>query len=760
MCPRNQLWLVCLAGLIAACTGAGAEVWSTLDVDSEAVYVFRDGYGVAHISAQSSRGLYYTMGYVVAQDRLAQLDTNRRYAEGRLAETLGATYAISDMVHRRDYYTDAERLALFQALRPETQTILQDYADGINAHLAEALADPDHKLPKELWDAGGTMAPWSVMDSVACIQVIMRRFGERGGNELANQEQLDLLGQTDFDQQYPINNHDAPTTIPPGEDGHFPDALPVVKAHETAVRVPFRTRPCPVVTHEIVAAVEEERDLVSRAAIAANFPLTVGSYAAMVGPPKATSGHAYLFACPYMRFNDMPTPPQTVNEIDLKGPAHHVAGVNITGMPCVFIGHNDALAWSITSSRSDNVDTYIEKLNPANQHQYWYNGQWVTMTSRDETVKVRGEADRTYTLYWSVHGPIFDFDLANNQAFAWKRTFFDKELDGFEALLDINRAASLAQWHTAVGHIPVSLNFHYAGVDANIAYSLAGCQRVLPPDLDPRLPLWGAGEEEWVRLREYSELPQAANPTQHYLANFNNKPAVWWDNGDIGWFAKTDNSTPLFQIFDSVPTLSFVQFSYIPQVFNTHGTYEQVIELAPPFDNAQNITPPGQSGFTDKNGVPSVHSSDQDTLYANWQRKPFLFLTGPSAELAVDFTVDRAWGKPPLAAAFLGQATATAQEIIDWRWDFGDSTSAEGNFPNIIHVYAVEGQYTVSLTVTTLYSSVTATRQALIVVSQAFPANRAFSLGALAMILLLIGASLVWLQASRGTDDEPEKGRS
>lgn len=609
--------LVCLI-LHLAPFPAVAEAWSYLDVDGEAVRIYRDAYGAPHIGAQSVRGAFYAMGYVVAEDRLAQFEYNRRYARGTLAAMNGLDpdRPWSDFVHRRDYYTEAERQAQFEALAPENQAVLQHYADGVNAYLAEALADPENMLPKQLWDAGITPAPWSVLDSIAVAQELLRWLGQRGGYELDNLELLNEIGPEAFDEQRPINNPDAPTTIPPGEEGQLS------KEPSAASRRIFTRKDWPPLSPEAVSRIRAERDMLERVALDVGFPPGFGSYGGVISPEKSATPHALLLACPYMRFDE---PPQVANEIDLHAPGIAMAGPNVASVPCVFFGHNDSIAWTFSSGVSDVVDTYIEELNPSNRDQYWHNGVWMTMASREEIVEVLDQPDLHYTVYRTVHGPVFHFDLENHLAFSWKRTFWNLEMDTFEALLDMARAANLDQWVDAVRRIPVSFNAHYAGIDGNNAFVHTGRYRIPAPGVDPRLPASGTGEEEWQGFLTFSELPQALNPAQGYLASFNNKPAVWWDNGDVGYFTSEHHVSGLYAVLDAFPTFSLEQLTDVPFHTGTHGTYEHMIELAPPFANAQNILSPGQSGFIHRDGIHSPHFYDQEALYLDWQHKPFVY---------------------------------------------------------------------------------------------------------------------------------------
>src|SRR4030042_1984228 len=54
------------------------------------VEVLRDRWGVPHLYASSERDVYMAQGYVHAQDRLWQMELNRRTANGRLSEVFGA----------------------------------------------------------------------------------------------------------------------------------------------------------------------------------------------------------------------------------------------------------------------------------------------------------------------------------------------------------------------------------------------------------------------------------------------------------------------------------------------------------------------------------------------------------------------------------------------------------------------------------------------------------------------------------------------
>src|SRR3954469_15164872 len=70
--------------------------------------IVRDNYGVPHIYANNIEDLYFTYGYVMAEDRLFQLETFRRGNNGTVAEVFGEKFLARDQQMRRDGYTDQE----------------------------------------------------------------------------------------------------------------------------------------------------------------------------------------------------------------------------------------------------------------------------------------------------------------------------------------------------------------------------------------------------------------------------------------------------------------------------------------------------------------------------------------------------------------------------------------------------------------------------------------------------------------------------
>src|SRR6185369_13943529 len=107
-----------------------------------AVQVVRDGAGVAHILAGNEHDLFFLQGYVHANDRLFQMDVNRRLASGTLAELLGEGALAQDVQLRTiGLRRAAERSLPVQSAR--VRAVLDAYAQGVNAWVKS------HALPTE-----------------------------------------------------------------------------------------------------------------------------------------------------------------------------------------------------------------------------------------------------------------------------------------------------------------------------------------------------------------------------------------------------------------------------------------------------------------------------------------------------------------------------------------------------------------------------------------------------------------------------------
>jgi len=490
--------------------------------------IVRDDFGRPHIFAESNQALFEAYGFAVAQDRLWQLDLNRRAARGRLAEIFGPGVADADRFVRTVGYTDAELDSQFARLGDEEQEIFAAYRDGINRYLREVVApDPPHKLPYEFHALGiGMPTPWEIRDSVAFGAFMTRRFGEIGGRELVNQALLgDLIGRLGptagyevFNDVRWVNDPDAPVTVPAAGAGPARAAARIARTFQPA---------------QLAGAADGWGDLEAEArAIWERLGIVakLGSYAWVVSPARTADGSAMLYGGPQMGFSA----PEVLHEVQLTGgEGFDVTGMAFAGVPAVLIGRNDHIAWTSTTATGDNVDIYLETLCDGGRG-YVFKGQCRPMEARSETIGVRGGPPVQLTVLRTIHGPVIG--RSGPFAASQKRAHWQREIETISPFLAFDRAHSVAEFEAAVRQIVTSHNFLYADRQGNIAYWQAGQVPVRPGGFDDRLPFPGDGSAEWPG--GLLPMPEAINPGQGFLANWNNKPSVDYDNGDSQIFGK------------------------------------------------------------------------------------------------------------------------------------------------------------------------------------------------------------------------------
>ena len=572
--------------------------------DGTSVTIHRDEYGVPHIFAESETGVFFGQGYAVAEDRLLQLEFNRRGAEGRLSEVLGSAYLDWDRYRRIISYTQAEKQAQYNQLSEGIQNIAESYSAGINTYLDSVAADPYLK-PLEFFLLDIDMEPWTVFNTLSVIQYMALDYGSSGGTELDRLWELQNYGQEWFDANRPINDPTAPTTIEGG----------------AAAEPQTWTYSGITVRNEIIEEYIAYREHLEELRASAGLSGTFGSFAVLATPEKSASGNVMLLGCPQMGTPQEDTP-QINNEVELMCPTIHVGGMSIAGIPAVIIGHTEHHGWTMTSGITDNIDIFIDSTSDASGSQYWYNGEWHDVEAITDTIPLQFGAVDIFTHYRTVHGPVMASDLEYHQLFTRKLTFWQQEYRGMEIFYDIWTATSLEQFEQALAdNWVMGFNIHYADQEQNVKYWHAGLYQDRTDGVDPRLPHKGDGSEEWGGLIPFEELPQADGTQQDYFANWNNKPVSWWNNGDnVPWIGE-QHVTDIKDYVGSISQFTYDNLKDTPFNIGDHGTYQHALEFQGEAVRDENIVPPGQSGFINWQGIPSPHFNDQWPLHLAWEFK-------------------------------------------------------------------------------------------------------------------------------------------
>jgi penicillin G amidase len=507
--------LVALAGCAANST---APVTGAVMPPAGKVTIKRDDYGVPHVYANDVRGLFHGFGYAVAEDRLFQMEMARRAVLGTVAEVMGPAYVALDKGSRASFDPASIR-AQMARLSSDDKAIFDGYAAGFNARVNEVLAAPATLLPKQFADAGfRPKADWSGYD-VAMIWVgTMANRYSNVSSELANLRLLEQLrkargdeaGRQLFDQIRWVEDPLAPTTVPRPKAVARGAADDAHAAHRAAL--------APVSPELLVA--RNEIDAAQRG-VAEPWTRPIASNLWIAGPNKTTDGSTVFINGPQFNWFN----PSYVFGIGLHGAGFDVTGNTPFAHPVVLFGTNGKIAWGATAGPLDVNDMYQEKLDPANQYRYLFNGAMRAMSKRTELIKVKGQPDQSLDVYATVHGTVTNFDLPNGTAYSMKRSWDGYELESLLGWIHAMRAQNWEQWLAQASRVAITINWYYADTAGNIGYVSPGRLPIRPATQDIRLPAVGDGSMEWLGIRPFSEDPKTFNPAQGYVANWNNQSA-------------------------------------------------------------------------------------------------------------------------------------------------------------------------------------------------------------------------------------------
>jgi len=495
------------------------------------VTVQRDEHGVPHIHAQSLDDLVFAQGYIAAQDRLWQMELQRRYAAGELAEILGKGVLTSDVAQRTlQLRNTADRMTA--ALPDDQKRWLIAYTRGVNASIAQQRSH----LPIEFRLIGYTPAPWSPRDSVLVELGMYEELTNSFQQKLVREALSARLPPDLIADLYPVGSW---RDHPPGAP--LPDV--------TSPRPEYKDAPLDESQSKLrQPTANSEKDTAALRSLDRTLALfdrrscaecVAGSNGWAVAGSRTASGKPMLS-------NDMHLAlraPGTWYEADLEAAqpaplaAFHAAGVTLPGVPFVIAGHNEHVAWGFTNLGADIQDIYIEHTRgtaPRAEYQT-ATGEWRPIRYATEIIHVHGGKDVLIHVPLTHHGeadtPIISALSNEQRALALRWTIYDAA-SVVVVPYAVNNAtdwpsmlAAFANW----GGPP--LNLMYADDQGHIGYHAVG-RIPIRGDANNPAPLAAmptdvsapdAATHEWTGYIPFDQLPQALDPTDGVLVTANSR---------------------------------------------------------------------------------------------------------------------------------------------------------------------------------------------------------------------------------------------
>src|SRR6266508_757797 len=470
----------------------------------ERVRIETDLQGIVTIRANRPLDAIFGIGYVHARDRLWQMDFQRRIGSGRLSEILGKRLVETDRFLRTIGFRRAAEEAL-RSLAPGARAQLDTYVAGVNHFLGTSGSRPIEfrllRFSPEPFNAADCLV-WAKMMAWDLASV-------NAANEVRRARFVEAVGARRAAELFPPVPSE-PTVLRDEEwKGDFRKAVPL----------PASRLPSPASW----MALENRFELLEELGFGAE---TVGSNSWVLAGSRTKSGRPILANDPHLGLRT----PSGWYLARLEAPGLSVAGATLPGIPSVIIGHNAQIAWGLTSLEPDVQDLYLEETDTKDGRRYLHAGVWRTFETRTETIRVRGRPDFVFEARSSVHGPIVTDALEGAKtlgtpAVALRWTGLDPQDTTAEALAAINVAGGWNEFLSAASRLrSPAQNLVYADVDGHIGYTSSGAIPIRPRD-DGRLPVSGAGADDWSGYVPFEELPHVLDPPRGFLVTANNRVA-------------------------------------------------------------------------------------------------------------------------------------------------------------------------------------------------------------------------------------------
>lgn len=487
--PLGLLGLVLLAAaggywwLLQSLPELDGEI--VVDGLDEPVTITRDRHGIPHIEATTFENAVFAQGFAHAQDRLWQMEFQRRVGAGRLAEIVGEPALPADRFMRLlGLYRLAEASLVY--LSDDSRAWLDAYAAGVNAFLSMRSGP----LPPEFLLLGHSeLEPWTPADSVVWIKMMALDLSLNWRSELLRARLAKRLSNEQIADLWPDYPNDAPVTLAGLARGLELDALAAV----------LPPGPAP----------------------------GIGSNAWVVSAERSETGGPLLANDPHLGLRA----PGTWYLAHLKAPELELIGAGLPGVPGIVLGHNGEIAWGMTNTGPDTQDLFIERIDPDDAARYLVPDGSAPFTTRNEIIQVKDGEPVTLTVRTTRHGPVIsdlvetaDDVLDADQVLALAWTALVEDDTSIETLFDLTRAEDWPGFlEAARGHDVPQQNVFYADRSGHIGFVAPGRVPVRKrgDGLWP-VPGW-SGDYDWVDVIPFEDLPRALDPKAGMLLNGNNR---------------------------------------------------------------------------------------------------------------------------------------------------------------------------------------------------------------------------------------------
>lgn len=478
------------------------------------VDVIYDDRGVPHIFAASEEDAYRVLGYVVARDRLFQMEIQTRATKGTLTELAGARLVSVDSSSRAlGLARAAEQKFASMDKTSLSYRSLVAYSDGVNAWIDHLNA---REYPMEYRLLSGKPSRWEPINTVYFLMRMNLTLGYNDAS-LARMRAQALVGKAAADALLPVNS---------------PIQEPIQPNGSSLPRYEFTRIPAPAQgdTALVTLASARNADVNTLLTMGVVRPGVdgIGSNNWAVAPARTRDGHAILAGDPHL---DLSLPSVWYEAHIVVPGVMDVAGVTFPGVPGIIIGFNRDAAWTFTNGQSDVNDYYAETVDDIKRpRKYLLDGKWTDITLKAEQYRdAAGKVLKTDTLLFTHRGPMRSF-RGHWLSMRWTALEPSNELEGF---ISGTHAKNATEWLKAMEHIRAPIqNGLVADRAGNIAIRATGAYPIRPGNRGDLIFDGSRSANDWTGFLPLERQPTSVNPAQGFLASANQQPIDPRQSGD------------------------------------------------------------------------------------------------------------------------------------------------------------------------------------------------------------------------------------
>lgn len=457
------------------------------------VTVYRDRYAVPHVFAKNDPDLYRAVGYIMAQDRLWQMDLIRRATQGRLSEIFGADLVDVDLMFRM-LRIEEKSQSILAKIDPAVAVVLNAYCDGVNQYIRKNR----DTLPMEFAVLGYEPDEWKPVHSV------------------------NLIGYMSWDLTMPWYIETVLNEVrKKAGDQRYRELIPDIE--KTGSFIYARSGDFPAgddMKYVFQDSMKKVRDLGLSVFNGSNNWAVSGAKSVTGKPLLSNDMHLGLnIPGVWYQMHQVVESGRGVPDEDL-----NVTGVVVPGQPLVVSGHNRNIAWGLTNVMIDDMDFFIEKVDPAKPDRYFYKGEWREMEVRTEKIRIKGGKVAERKIRFTAHGPVIsEFKKISDRVITmhWVGNYPSNEVEGVYRL---DRARNFGDFRDALRKFrAISQNFVYADIWGNVGIQLGGGVPVRKKGDGVEYAPGETDEYEWNGFVPFEELPMLYNPPNGMVLSANNK---------------------------------------------------------------------------------------------------------------------------------------------------------------------------------------------------------------------------------------------